>query len=37
MMSNKTMTKEEYLNKVKEIDTTKEAPKVLGEDRKSVV
>ncbi|RDY70350.1 nitroreductase family protein [Halobacillus trueperi] len=28
-MSNKTMTKEEYLNKVKEIDTTKEAPKVL--------
>ena len=29
MMSNKTMTKEEYLNKVKEIDTTKEAPKVL--------
>ena len=31
MMSNKTMTKEEYLNKVKEIDTTKEAPKVLGD------
>ncbi|WP_079478613.1 nitroreductase family protein [Halobacillus salinus] len=28
-MSNKSMTKEEYLNKVKEIDTTKEAPKVL--------
>ncbi|WP_406945455.1 nitroreductase family protein [Halobacillus sp. SY10] len=28
-MSHKTMTKEEYLNKVKEIDTTKEAPKVL--------
>ncbi|MBX0359532.1 nitroreductase family protein [Halobacillus sp. Nhm2S1] len=28
-MSNKTMTKEEYLNKVKEIDTTKEAPKIL--------
>ncbi|MCA0970568.1 nitroreductase family protein [Halobacillus litoralis] len=28
-MSNQSMTKEEYLNKVKEIDTTKEAPKVL--------
>lgn len=28
-MTNKSMTKEEYLNKVKEIDTTKEAPKVL--------
>ncbi|MYL72486.1 nitroreductase family protein [Halobacillus litoralis] len=28
-MSHKTMTKEEYLNKVKEIDSTKEAPKVL--------
>ncbi|WP_082235479.1 nitroreductase family protein [Halobacillus massiliensis] len=28
-MSKETMTKEEYLNKVKEIDTTKEAPKDL--------
>ncbi|WP_226585521.1 nitroreductase family protein [Halobacillus litoralis] len=28
-MSQKTMTKEEYLNKVKEIDTTSEAPKQL--------
>ncbi|MGD6830648.1 nitroreductase family protein [Sutcliffiella halmapala] len=28
-MSKKTMSKEEYLNKVKEIDTTKEAPKQL--------
>ncbi|MBP3951941.1 nitroreductase family protein [Bacillus suaedae] len=28
-MSDKTMSKEEYLNKVKELDTTKEAPKQL--------